>query len=70
MKAVRVNGPCVMSINNSLTRKETDNRVAHESLKERNLALSPRGNSSPGNIMSLRANQSNQSVKKIESRYK
>lgn len=59
-----------MNINNSLTRKEMDNRVPRESLKEQNLALCPRRNSSPGNIMSLRANQSNQSVKKIESRYK
>jgi hypothetical protein len=58
-----------MNINNSLTSKETDNRVARESVKERNLALCPGGNSSPGNIMSLRANQSNQRVKKIESRY-
>ena len=40
-----------------------------KSLKERNLAPCPGGNSSPGNIMSLRANQSNRRVKKIESRY-
>jgi hypothetical protein len=66
----KLNRPCVMNINNSLTRKEMDNRVPRESLKEQNLALCPRRNSSPGNIMSLRANQSNQSVKKIESRYK
>lgn len=70
IKAVKVNGPCVMNINNSLTRKAMDNWVARESLKEQNLALCPRGNCSPGNIISLRANQSNQSVKKIESRYK
>lgn len=40
-----------------------------KSLKERNLAPCPGGNSRPGNIMSLRANQSNRRVKKIESGY-
>ena len=36
------NGPCVMNINNSLTRKETDNRVAREKFERTEFGTVPR----------------------------
>ena len=37
-----VNGPCVMNINNSLTRKEADNRVAREKCERVEFGTVPR----------------------------